>query len=127
MKKNISLNAAWRVIAVQAVVGLIVCVLVGMFIERQGAVVSALCGVCIALMPQALFVRGLSQPSSANAQAILARFLIWEVLKIAAALLLMGLAAALVPHLSWPILLLAMIVCMKACWLVPLLKQRVFS
>jgi len=47
----------------------------------------------------------------------------WEMVKIAAAVAMLAAAPRVVPGLSWPALLVAMIVCMKVNW-VALLWQR---
>ncbi len=51
-------------------------------------------------------------------------FLFWEMLKIAAAVSLLVIAAKVVPNLSWPALLITMVVCMKVNWVALLWRGR---
>lgn len=114
----------WRVIAAQAAVGCVVCVLTWMLTGQREPAWSALYGVCAVVVPQALFARGIARLSGAKAGAAVTGFFIWELVKIIVAVLMLGVAAIIVPGLSWPALLVAMIVCMKTSWLAPLLRRR---
>lgn len=44
-------------------------------------------------------------------------FMFWEMLKIGVAIAMLLIAARVVPNLSWPALLVTMVVCMKVNWL----------
>jgi ATP synthase protein I len=55
--------------------------------------------------------------TGANPAAAAARFLLWELLKIMVAVAMLAAAARVVPDLSWPALLVTMIVCLKVNWL----------
>ena len=48
----------------------------------------------------------------------------WEMLKIAVAIAMLVIAAKVVPNLSWPVLLVTMVVCMKVNWLALLWRRR---
>ena len=108
----------WRVIAVQAAVGLAMAALMW-GLGRQGeAGWSALYGAAAVVLPQALLARGLTKRlSGANPAAAAARFMLWELLKIMLAVAMLVAAARVVPDLSWPALLVTMIVCLKVNWL----------
>jgi ATP synthase protein I len=108
----------WRVIAVQAVVGLVMATL-WWSLSRQGeAGWSALYGAAAVVVPGALLARGITtRLSGANPAAAAARFLLWELLKIMVAVAMLAAAARVVPDLSWPALLVTMIVCLKVNWL----------
>ena len=51
-------------------------------------------------------------------------FMLWEFMKIALAVAMLVVAAKVVPNLSWPALLVAMVVCMKVNWLALLWRGR---
>src|SRR5574341_282520 len=115
----------WRVISMQVVVGLAMALLWWGLSRRGGAAWSALYGAAAVVLPGALMARGITkQLSGASPVAAAARFLLWELLKIMLAGAMLVAAARVVPDLSWPALLVTMIVCMKVNWLVLLLQGR---
>ena len=114
--KNNPPLSPWRVVAVQAVAGLVCCAAVWAFTQRSGAAWSALYGAAAVVIPGALLARGMSRdlsgvPGAAGQAAF--RFMFWEMVKIGAAVAMLLAAPRVVPGLSWPALLVAMIVCMK--------------
>jgi ATP synthase protein I len=116
----------WRMVMAQAVAGLVVAGVVWLVTGRGGAVVSALYGAAAVVVPGALFVRGMtSRLSRASPGAAVFGFLIWELLKIAVAVAMLVAAARVIPDLSWPALLVAMVVCLKVNWLALLWRGRV--
>lgn len=115
----------WRIIAAQAVVGLAMAALWWGLSRRGGAAWSALYGAAAVVIPGALLARGITgQLSRVSPTAAAFGFLLWELLKIAVAVVMLVAAARVVPDLSWPALLVTMIVCMKVNWLALLWKQR---
>jgi len=56
--------------------------------------------------------------------AVAVGFMFWEMLKIAVAIAMLVIAAKVVPNLSWPVLLVTMVVCMKVNWLALLWRRR---
>jgi ATP synthase protein I len=60
----------------------------------------------------------------AGAVTAAAGFLFWEMLKIGVAIAMLLIAAKVVPQLSWPVLLLTMVVCMKVNWFALLWRGR---
>ena len=116
----------WRVIAAQAAVGLAMAAIWWAFSRRGGAAWSALYGAATVVVPGALLARGLTaRLFGGNAGAAVLGFLLWESLKIAAAVAMLVAAARVVPDLSWPALLVTMIVCMKVNWLALLWRRKV--
>lgn len=113
----------WRVVAAQAVAGLICVATVGAFMQHASAVWSALYGVAATVLPSALLARGMTRRTT-NAMAAAAGFMFWEMLKIGVAIAMLVIAAKVVPHLSWPVLLITMVVCMKVNWLALLWRAR---
>ena len=115
----------WRVVMVQAVAGLVVTVLAYLFTSKGGTVWSALYGAAAVVVPGALMARGMtSQISRGNPGAVVFGFMLWEFLKIAVAVAMLVAAPKVVPNLSWPALLVAMVVCMKVNWLALLWQGR---
>lgn len=113
----------WRVVAAQAVVGLLCAAVTGGLTQRGGAVWSALYGAAAVVLPGMLLARGMTKRAS-NPVAAAAGFMLWECLKIAAAITMLVIAAKVVPDLSWPALLASMVVCMKVNWLALLWRGR---
>ena len=52
-------------------------------------------------------------------------FMLWEAVKVGLAVAMLVAATKVVPGLSWPALLVAMLVCMKVNWLALLWQGRV--
>ncbi|MCM5681691.1 ATP synthase subunit I [Schlegelella sp. S2-27] len=115
----------WRVVAVQAAAGVVVAALWFAATREGGAAWSALYGAAAVVLPGALMARGLtSRISRASPGAAVFGFLFWESLKIALAVAMLVAAAKVVPDLSWPALLVTMVVCMKVSWLTLLRRGR---
>lgn len=116
----------WRVVAVQAAAGLVVAALAYAFTGGATGMWSALYGAAAVVVPGALFARGMArQTNRANPGAAVFGFMLWEFVKIALTVAMLVAAAKVVPDLSWPALLVAMVVCMKVNWLAPLWWGRV--
>ena len=123
LRKTLPTLSPWRVVAAQAAAGL-VCVLIGWLLSTGGALAwSALYGAAAVVVPNALLARGMTKQVG-NAVSMAAGFLVWEMLKIAAAIGFLLIAAKVVPHLSWPALLATMVVCMKVSWFALLWRGR---
>ena len=113
----------WRVVAAQAGAGVICVAVVWVFMQQASAVWSALYGVAATVLPSALLARGMTRGTK-NPLASAAGFLFWEMLKIGVAIGMLVIASKVVPHLSWPVLLLTMVVCMKVNWFALLWRAR---
>jgi len=114
----------WRVIAVQAAVGVVVAALAGLFTWRMEVVWSSLYGCAAVVVPGALLARGMtSRLSSMSAGTGAVSFMLWEMVKIGVSVVMLMLANRIVQNLSWPALLVGLVVCMKVYW-VALLWRR---
>ena len=113
----------WRVVAAQAVAGLQCTAIAWLVTQRSGAAWSALYGALAVALPGALLARGMTRRAG-SAVAAAAGFLFWEMLKIGVAIAMLVIAAKVVPGLSWPVLLLTMVVCMKVNWVALLWRAR---
>lgn len=122
--KNPSISP-WRVIAAQAVVGGVMAALVALITREQGFVWSVLYGAATVVVPGALLARGLTKRHRSQAPGELAvSFMLWELVKIVVSVAMLALAPKLVPGLSWPALLVALVVCMKVYWVALLWRGR---
>jgi ATP synthase protein I len=107
----------WRVIAVQAAVGVVVAVLAGLLTRRMEVAWSALYGCATVVVPGALLARGMtSRLSSMSAGTGAVSFMLWEMVKIGVSVVMLMLANRIVQHLSWLALLAGLVACMKVYW-----------
>lgn len=114
----------WRVIVVQAGVGAVVALLAVLFTGKQEVAWSALYGAAVVVLPGALMARGMtSRLSSMSAGASAVSFMLWEMVKIGVSVAMLVLAPKLVQSLSWPALLVGLVLCMKVYWLALLWRR----
>jgi len=107
----------WWVVAGQAVVGLVVALAAWGLTGRQNVGWSAGYGALAVVIPAAIFARGLTgRFSSLNAGTAAVGFMLWEMVKIASSIALLAAAPALVAGLSWPALLVGLVLTMKVYW-----------
>lgn len=107
----------WRVVAAQAVVGSMVAALAWLVMGEQSYFWSALYGAATAVLPGALMARGMTSRLTSMSPGVSAvSFMSWEMVKIAVSVALLVGAPKLVPHLSWPALLVALVLCIKVYW-----------
>ncbi len=117
LRKHKPLLSVWRVVGVQAVLGLLVAVLVWCVSGRMAAVYSAVYGALAVIVPAALFARGLtSRVASVNAGAAVFGFFLWEMVKIGLTVAILFAAQSLVTDLTWPAVLAGLVVTMKVYW-----------
>jgi ATP synthase protein I len=115
----------WRVIAVQAVVGLLAAVLAGLLFGGEVYVWSLLYGAATVVVPGALMARGMTSRLSGVSPGVSAvSFMLWEMVKIAVSVAMLWLAPTIVQPLSWPALLAGLVLCMKVYWLALLWRGR---
>lgn len=115
----------WVVLAGQSVVGLVVALAAWGLTGRQSAGWSALYGALAVVIPGTLFARGLtSKMSSMNPGAAVAGFFLWEMVKIGLTVAMLFAAPRMVSDLSWPAMLVGLVVTMKVVWLVLWFQSR---
>lgn len=115
----------WVVLAGQSVTGIVVALAAWLITGKQSTGWSAFYGALAVVIPGALFARGLmSKVSSMNPGAAVAGFFLWEMVKIGLAIAMLFAAPRLVPDLSWPAMLVGLVVTMKVVWLVLVLQPR---
>lgn len=107
----------WRVIVAQFLVGLVMALVGAWWSGRPALGWSIFYGAMCVVVPGALIARGMtSQLSRLNPGVAAVSFMMWEFGKIAVSVLMLALAPKLVHDLSWPALLVALMVCIKIYW-----------
>ena len=116
----------WRVVGAQALVGILVAVVAGYFFGQASIGYSALYGAMAVCLPSAVFARGLaSRFSSPNPSSAVMGFFVWEMAKVGLTVAMLFAAPRVVTDLSWPAMLVGLVVTMKVYWLA-LGMRRVF-
>ena len=106
----------WRVIAAQAALGA-VAVMVAALVGGSLAAVSAAYGAAVVVVPGALMARGATSRLSSLSPVVSAvSMLWWGFVKMALSVVMLVLAARVVPGVVWPALLAAMVLCMLSYW-----------
>ncbi len=107
----------WRVIGVQAAVGVGLALLAALLFRSKEMGWSALYGAACVVVPGALLARGMTSGLSRLSPTVGAlSFMVWEMVKIGVSVLMLLLAPKLVQPLNWPALLAVMALCMKVYW-----------
>ena len=108
----------WWVVAGQAGMGLGVALAAWALTGKQNVGWSAGYGALAVVIPAAIFARGLTgRFSSLSAVSAAAGFMVWEMVKIALTVAMLMAAPRLVTGLSWPALLVGLVLTMKVYWL----------
>ncbi len=119
LRRQQPLLSIWRVVLAQMLVGAIVAALTWLFTGRVAAAWSAAYGGLAVVVPAALFARGLtSKASTVNSGTAVFGFLLWEMVKIGLTIAMLYAAVWLVKDLSWPAMLVALVITMKVYWVV---------
>ena len=126
LRRTQPLLSVWRVVAAQMGVGLLVALASWGVSGKTSVGVSAGYGALAVVIPAALFARGLTRRmNSLHAGAAVLGFFVWEVVKIALTVAMLALAPRVIDELSWPAMLVGLVVTMKVYW-VALAWRRVF-
>lgn len=112
----------WWVIAGQAGVGL-VAMLAGGWWGGSSIGLSVGYGALTVILPGMLFARGVSgRFSSLNPGSAMIGFFMWELMKLIVTFVMLALAPRFVEALSWPAMLVGLVLTMKVYW-VALIRQ----
>jgi ATP synthase protein I len=115
-EKNPQLSP-WKVLVGQLVTGIVVALVAWLLTGKQSNGWSALYGALAVVIPGAVFARGLTgKVWSMNPGTAVAGFFLWEMVKIALTVAMLFAAQKVVPGLSWPAMLVGLIVTMKIVW-----------
>ena len=108
----------WWVVGGQLVVGLVFALLTWAITQKSVMAVSAACGSLAVIVSAALFARGLmGQFAALNPANAVTSFFVWELVKIVVAVAVLLAAHRWVVGLSWPAMLVGLVVTMKVYWL----------
>lgn len=112
----------WHLVAAQFLMGLGLTALAALVTRSVSVSVSVLYGACAVALPSALMAWGMTSSALARslsgvAQAALAGFFFWEGVKILLAMAMLVAARWVVPDLSWPGLLIGLVLVLKVYWL----------
>jgi ATP synthase protein I len=119
LRQKLPLLSVWRVVAAQVLVGVVVALLAGLMTSKWNVAWSAGYGALAVTMPAALFARGMTSPvTSASVGASVTGFLLWEIMKIGLTLAMLMAAPKVVPQVSWPAMLVGLVLTMKVYWMV---------
>lgn len=115
----------WRVIAVQAAVGVVVALIGWLITGRTEVAWSLLYGAATVVLPGALMARGMTSRLTSMAPGTSAvSFMLWEFVKIGVSVAMLAVAGRIVQPLVWPALLLGLVVCIKVYWVALLWRRR---
>ena len=118
LRQKMPLLSVWRVVGVQILVGAVAALLAGWATERSVVALSVGYGALSVVIPAALFARGMTSPaSSVNVGTAVFGFLLWEIVKIGLTLAMLMAAPRVVPEVSWPAMLVGLVLTMKVYWL----------
>lgn len=119
------LISPWRVIAIQVAAGLLVALAAWGLTGRQNLGWSAGYGALAVVLPAAVFARGLTgRFASLNPGTAVFGFFLWEMVKLALTMAMLIAAPRLVEALSWPAMLIGLVVTMKAAWVAVMLAPK---
>jgi ATP synthase protein I len=115
----------WRVIAVQVAAGLLVALAAWGFTGKLNLGWSAAYGALAVVLPGAVFARGLTGRFAAlNPGTAVAGFFLWEMVKLVLTMAMLIAAPRLVEALSWPAMLIGVVLTMKAAWVAVFAPRR---
>lgn len=117
--------SAWQVVRWQALTGVLVALVTWAVTQSSSAAWSAGYGALGVVLPAALFARGLlSRVALSSPGAAVAGFFVWEMVKIGLTLAMLVAAPKLVSGLSWPAMLVGLVVTMKVYWVALLVRPK---
>ena len=104
----------WRVVALQAGLGVLAVLAAWLLSGDRFVVMSALYGAGVAVVPGALMVWALRRGEAGRSTGLgVVRFMWLELIKIMLSVLLLAAAPKVVHQLHWLVMLAAMVLCMK--------------
>ncbi len=123
-EKNPSISP-WWVVAGQLAVGVLVALIAWAVTGSQTVGLSAACGALAVIIPAALFARGVTGKfASVNAGSAVMSFFLWELVKILVTVGVLLAAQRLVIGLSWPAMLVGLVLTIKVYWIALAFKRK---
>ncbi|WP_372724064.1 ATP synthase subunit I [Immundisolibacter sp.] len=115
----------WWVVRVQGLVGLLVALGAAAIMGRMAVLWSALYGAAAIVLPAAVMARGLGRRLPPGVPTLgVARLMVWEAVKVGLTVAMLAFAPRVITPLSWPALLLAVVVCLNVYWVALLWRGR---
>jgi ATP synthase protein I len=115
----------WWVVAGQVVVGFVAALAAWALTGKQNVAWSVGYGALAVALPAAVFARGLTgRFASLNAGSAAVGFLLWEMVKLVLTMAMLIAAPGLVVALSWPAMLVGLVLAMKVYWVAMLVAPR---
>ena len=112
LSKRLRSVSPWKVVAAQALVGLVVSLLAGMITQSMTGAWSALWGAAAVVVPGVLMARGATSKLNSASPAVSAvSLMLWEMMKIVTAVAVLMQAPRWVQALNWPALLSSLALC----------------
>ena len=110
--------SVWKVVGVQLMLALVLALSAGWIWGRSSIAFSLMYGTFAVVLPSALFARGMtSRLASVNAVSAAMSFAVWQGVKMVLTVLLLVLAPKVLNEVSWPALLVGLLLTMKVYWL----------
>lgn len=125
LRARLPVLSPWVLVGWQVVAGVVMVALWGLLTLEGSKAWSALFGAGSVVVPGALMAWGTTRRSAMNAGTAVLTFMVWELIKMIVAVAILVVVVLRYPALSWPALLTAMVVCLKANWLALLRQGRI--
>ena len=115
----------WSIFFLQISVALALVALTWLLTVENLTVWSVAYGTLSVILPSAVLMRGMASKNSyLNTFSVVVGFFVWELVKIGLTISMLSAAVWVVNDLSWPALLVGLILTMKVSWLAIALQQR---
>jgi ATP synthase protein I len=110
--------SVWRVVFSQLIAGCVLMSLAWLLGLKFSHVASLGYGSLCVVLPSALFARGItSKWSGLGPGSAVTGFFLWEFVKVAMTMVMLLVSQRVVDDLSWPMMILGLIITMKVYWL----------
>ena len=123
LRKSLPILSPWFVVAMQSLAACLCGLVVWSVTGSVSSMWSAIYGAAAVVVPNMLLARGMTKRAE-SPMALAVGFLVWEMLKIGVAIAMLVIATKVLPNLSWPALLIGLVVCIKVNWLALLWRGR---
>jgi len=115
----------WSIFFLQISVALALVALTWLLTVENSTAWSVAYGTLSVILPSAVLMRGMASKNSyLNTVSVVVGFFVWELVKIGLTISMLSAAVWVVNDLSWPALLVGLILTMKVSWLAIALQQR---
>jgi ATP synthase protein I len=125
LRPKLTVVSPWALVGWQVVAGGVMVLLWGLLTQQGSKAWSALFGAASVVVPGALMAWGTTRRSAMNPGTAVLTFMVWELIKMLLAVAMLVAVVLRYPALSWPALLSALVVCLKANWLALLRQGRI--